>query len=58
MQQVLLQHAAAEPPPALDASGLKASKDLCALVAQLLAKDPTARPKTAGEVATALRALS
>jgi hypothetical protein len=58
MQQVLLQHASAEPPPALDASGLKASKELCALVAQLLAKDPTARPKTAGEVATALRALS
>jgi serine/threonine protein kinase len=58
MQQVLLQHASAEPPPALDASALKASKKLCALVAQLLAKDPTARPKTAGEVAIALRALS
>jgi hypothetical protein len=58
MQQVLLQHASAEPPPALDATALRASQKLCALVSCLLAKDPAARPKTASEVASTLRALS
>ncbi len=58
MEQVLLQHISSSPPPALDATLLGASKKLCALVSRLLAKNPAARPKTARDVATALRALS
>ena len=57
VQEVLLAHASPGPPPALEAAGVEAPGELCALVAGLLAKDPAARPRAAGEVAEALRAF-
>ena len=58
VQEVLFAHASPSPPPALDPAGIGAPQELCALVANLLAKDPALRPGAAKEVAEALHAMA
>jgi tRNA A-37 threonylcarbamoyl transferase component Bud32 len=58
VQEVLLAHASPASPPALDAAAIEAPSALARLLSSLLAKDPSARPQSAKEVAEALRALA
>jgi serine/threonine-protein kinase len=55
--EILRQLALSEPPSLADVAP-EAPRELCALCASLLAKDPASRPATAADVAAALRAIA